>query len=131
VTTRAHFVVLLVTVGTVLFILWLVRLRQLRSKYALLWLTIGLLLLPLAAFPGTLETVSRWFGIFYAPTAFLFLATGFLFVVVIQLTWELSRIETRMRTLAEEIALIRLALESRDGDAADAAASPKAASPPR
>jgi hypothetical protein len=109
--TRAHIVVLLVTAGTALFILRLVRLRQLRSKYALLWLTIGVLMLPLAAFPGMLNTVSRWFGVYYAPTTFLFLATGFLFLVVVHFSWELSRLETRVRDLAEDLALLRAEVE--------------------
>lgn len=113
-TTRAHVMLLVVTIVTSLFILRLVRLRQLRSKYALLWLTIGLAMLPLAAFPGMLSTVSEWFGVYYSPTTFLFLATGFLFLVVVHFSWELSRLETRSRTLAEELALLRSSLEDRE-----------------
>ena len=37
----------------------------------------------------------------------LFLAVGFLFFVVVHFSWELSRLESRVRTLAEEIALLR------------------------
>jgi hypothetical protein len=106
-TARAHVLVVMATLITTLFIGRLVRLRQLRSKYALLWLAIGLAIVPLAAFPGLLNTASRWFGVYYAPTAFLFLATGFLFVVVVHFSWELSRLETRTRALAEELALLR------------------------
>ena len=109
-TTRAHVLVLIATVVVALFILRLVRLRQLRSKYALLWLVIGLALLPLGAFPGMLDTVSRWFGVFYSPTTFLFLAVGFLFLVVVHFSWELSRLENKTRTLAEELALLRTQL---------------------
>jgi hypothetical protein len=116
-TTRAHLVVLLVTLATALFILRLVRLRQLKSKYALLWLTIGVAMLPLAAFPGILNSVSRWFGVFYSPTAFLFFATGFLFLVVVHFSWELSRLETRSRALAEELALLRASLDGRTTNA--------------
>ena len=46
---RAHILVIVATVIIALFIFRLVRARQLRSKYALLWLVIGVLLLPLAA----------------------------------------------------------------------------------
>ena len=110
---RAHLLLMLVTVVTALFIVRLVRMRQLRSKYALLWLVIGLLLLPLAAFPGMLNSVSRWFGVHYSPATFLFLATGFLFLVVVHFSWELSRLENRTRALAEELALLRAALDER------------------
>ncbi|MGH9026773.1 MAG: DUF2304 domain-containing protein [Acidimicrobiia bacterium] len=115
-TLRTHVLVLAVTIIAFLFIFRLVRHRQLRSKYALLWLVIGVALLPLAAFPAVLETVSDWFGVAYAPTTYLFLATGFLFLVAVQFSWELSRLELRVRTISEEVALLRAELEARTGD---------------
>jgi hypothetical protein len=115
-TLRTHVLVLAVTIVAFLFIFRLVRHRQLRSKYALLWLVIGVALLPLAAFPAVLDTVSDWFGVDYAPTTFLFLATGFLFLVAVQFSWELSRLELRVRTIAEEVALLRAELDERTGD---------------
>jgi hypothetical protein len=73
------------------------------------------MLLPLAAVPGVLNTVSEWLGVFYSPTIFLLLAVGFLFVVVVHYSWELSRLENRTRTLAEELALLRAQLDDRLG----------------
>ncbi len=112
---QAHLLIIIATVVTALFILRLVRARQLRSKYALLWAVIGLMLLPLAAVPGVLNTVSGWVGVFYSPTIFLLLAVGFLFLVVVHYSWELSRLENRTRTLAEELALLRARLDDRVG----------------
>jgi hypothetical protein len=110
---QAHILIIIATLLTAWFIFRLVRARQLRSKYALLWLVIGLMLLPLAAVPGVLNTVSEWLGVFYSPTIFLLVAVGFLFVVVVHYSWELSRLENRTRTLAEELALLRAQLEDR------------------
>jgi hypothetical protein len=110
---QAHVLIIIATLLTAWFIFRLVRARQLRSKYALLWLVIGLMLLPLAAVPGVLNTVSDWLGVFYSPTIFLLLAVGFLFVVVVHYSWELSRLENRTRTLAEELALLRAQLDDR------------------
>ena len=104
-TVRAHVLVAAVALATMIFILRLVGRRQLRSKYALLWLGTGVLLLPLAAFPDSLETISRWVGVSYAPTTFLLGAIGFLLVVVVHLSWEVSRLETRLRAVAEDLAL--------------------------
>ncbi|HYU38658.1 MAG TPA: DUF2304 domain-containing protein [Acidimicrobiia bacterium] len=117
---QAHVLIIIATLLTAWFIFRLVRARQLRSKYALLWLVIGLMLLPLAAVPGVLNTVSEWLGVFYSPTIFLLVAVGFLFVVVVHYSWELSRLENRTRTLAEELALLRAQLEDRRGDRLDA-----------
>jgi hypothetical protein len=111
VTLRAHLLVFAATILVFVFIIRLVRARQLRSKYALLWLTIALLMLPLGVFPGLLDTFSDWVGVYYSPTMFLLLADAFLFLVVIQFSWELSRLESRTRMLAEEVALLRGELE--------------------
>jgi hypothetical protein len=108
---QAHVLIIVATVVIAIFILRLVRARQLRSKYALLWTLIGLVLLPLSAVPGVLNTVSDWLGVFYSPTVFLLFAVGFLFLVVVHYSWELSRLETRTRTLAEELALLRARFE--------------------
>jgi hypothetical protein len=108
---EAHILVIVATAIIALFIFRLVRARQLRSKYALLWLVIGLLMLPLAAVPGLLNTISEWLGVLYSPAIFLLFAVGFLFLVVVHYSWELSRLETRTRTLAEELALLRTRLD--------------------
>ena len=108
---QAHILVIVATAIIALFIFRLVRARQLRSKYALLWLVIGVLMLPLAAVPFLLNTLSEWLGVLYSPAIFLLFAVGFLFVVVVHYSWELSRLENRTRTLAEELALLRTRLD--------------------
>ena len=109
--TRAHVVVLIVTLVTVVFILRSVNARRMRSKYGLLWLVIAVLMLCIAAFPGLLDEISRAIGVHYPPTTFLLFAIGFLFLVVVHYSWELSRTETRLRRLAEELALLRASVE--------------------
>ncbi len=106
-TTTAHVFVIVVTLGTVGFIIWLVRQHRLKSKFSLLWLAIGLVLLVLAAFPDLLDRVSHAIGIDYPPATFLFAAVAFLFLVAVHYSWELSRLEERSRVLAEEAALLR------------------------
>lgn len=109
--TRAHLFVGVVTVATLFFIIRLVRRHSLRSKYSLLWICVGLVLAVVAAFPGLLENASRLVGIYYPPATFLLVAVGFLFLIVVHFSWELSRSEERVRTLAEELALLRAAQE--------------------
>jgi hypothetical protein len=111
---RAHVLIIVATLVTALFIFRLVRARQLRSKYALLWAAVGLMLLGLAVFPGVLNTASDLLHVAYSPTIFLLSAVSFLFLIVIHFSWELSRLETRTRTLAEEIALLKAQLDIDD-----------------
>jgi hypothetical protein len=112
-TTRAHVLTAIAGIAMTLFLLRLVGRGQLRSKYALLWLVTGLLVLPLALFPHVLDTVSGWFGVAYAPTTFLLFAIGFLLVIVIHLSRELSQVETHLRSVAEDVALLRASTDSQ------------------
>ena len=118
-TRTAHILVVILTVFCLVFILRLVRRRAMRAKYAILWLSIGVVLVGLAASPRTLDRVSGWVGIYYAPATFFLIAITLLFLIVIHFSWELSRLEDRSRRLAEELALVRLERElehDRDGD---------------
>jgi len=130
-TLRAHIVTLLLTVGLLVFVLLLVRSRRLLAKYAMLWSTVGVGLVILAAFPGLLEWSSHRVGIFYPPAAFLLAAVGFLFVLTIHFSWELSRLEARTGTLAEEVALLRERLERLEGGTEHAEPDPDPAAPER
>jgi hypothetical protein len=96
-----------------LIILELVRRRQLREKYVLLWITVGIIVVPLALFPRLLDAVSVAVGIASGVSLVLFLGLIFLLVLCVHLSWELSRMEEKTRTLAEEIALLRTETRER------------------
>ena len=109
--TRAHVLVLAITVFNLIVILRLVRRRELRAKYSILWVSIGALLVAMAASPRLLDRISLTLGIIYPPATFFLGAITLLFLISIHFSWELSRLEERTRTLAEEAALLRLKLE--------------------
>lgn len=117
--TRGHVFIALATVVALVFILRLLRRRQLAGKYALVWTAVAICLGILAVWPGMLTSISTFVGVHYPPALFLLVSTAFLFSVVIHFSYELSRLEDRTRTLAEELALLRA-----EGDA-------ESASPPR
>lgn len=105
--SQAHIFLAVATFGAMAFILVLVRRGKLSGKYALLWTVVAAVLGVLAIWPGLLTWVSEKVGIHYPPALFLLVTTGFLFVVVIHFSYELTKLEERTRTLAEEIALMR------------------------
>jgi hypothetical protein len=104
---RGHAFIVAVTAAALVYIFRLVRRRRMGGRYALLWSGVGLVLLVLAVWPGLLTAVSELVGVHYPPTLLLLVLTGFLFVVVIHFSYELTRLEDRSRTLAEEVALLR------------------------
>jgi len=90
-----------------LVIVRLVRRRRLRAKYSFLWLGVGGTILAFALMPGLMETLSARVGIFYPPTLLFIGAIMLLLFLSVHFSWELSRLEDRMRTIAEELALAR------------------------
>ena len=105
--TGAHVFILLLTVFSLLFIVRMVRRNQLPSRYALLWLSIGVVIAFLATFPSVVDRISSWLGIAYAPGAFFLGAITLLFLIVVHFSWELARLDARTRLLAEELAILR------------------------
>jgi len=96
------------------FIVELLRRRQLQEKYAVLWLAVGVVTVPLAFFPRLLDTTARALGIASGVSLVLFLGIIFLLLVCVHLSWEVSRLEEETRTLAEEISLVRMQREHSD-----------------
>lgn len=93
--------------------------RQLREKYAVLWLAIGLAVLLLGIFPAALQWLTAVLG-FQLPANLIFtLAITLLLAVSLHLSWELTRSEERLRRLAEEAAIARLAQDRLEEDVAE------------
>ncbi|MEV1288917.1 DUF2304 domain-containing protein [Micromonospora sp. NPDC049679] len=85
----------------------LMRRRQLREKYAFLWIGVALLALPLAVFPRLPDEVAHQLGVVNGVSLVLFGGIIFLLLIAIHHSWELSRLEEETRVLAEEVALLR------------------------
>lgn len=91
---------------TFVFVFSLLRRGVLREKYAVLWLITSGLAFLLAIFPPGLRWLADVLGV-QTPSNLLFFATIVLLVLVsVQLSYELSRHEMRIRRLAEESALL-------------------------
>lgn len=107
------------SVLTFVFVFMLLRRGVLREKYAVLWLLVSGVALIFAVIPGALRWVSDLLGI-ETPSNLLFFITVVLLVLVsVQLSYELSRHEMRIRRLAEEVALLNdevRELRKRDDD---------------
>lgn len=104
---RAHVVVFLIAFVGGWYLLRMLRTRQMRGKYTLLWMFVGGVVLTLALYPDGLDRTSRWLDIYYAPTTLFLGGIAFLLLVCVYFSWELSRLEERTRVLAEELAILR------------------------
>jgi hypothetical protein len=98
---------------TFVFVFWLLRRGALREKYAVLWLLFSGAALFFSIFPGALKWISDAIGVETPANLLFFVTIVLLILVAVQLSYELSRHEARIRRLAEEVALLNQDLRDR------------------
>ena len=91
------------------------RRHRLREKYAVFWGLIALATLVVAIFPELLFRAANLIGVAVPSNLLFFVASMVLLLVSVQHSHELGRLEDHGRTLAEEVALLRLELDARPG----------------
>ena len=92
----------------------MLRRRHLREKYAVIWGVVAIATVVVALNPGLLTWTARLVGVQVPANLLFFVASMLLLLVSIQHSHELSRVGEHTRTLAEEVALLRLEIERRD-----------------
>jgi hypothetical protein len=105
----------------------MLRRHRLREKYALIWGLVAFGALTVAAFPGLLQWATTTIGLQVPANLLFFCAAIVILVLTLQHSSELSRLEERTRTLAEELALVRLEIERDRRGAAPAPDEPQPA----
>ena len=82
-----------------------VRCRDLREKYAVLWLGVAFVVLICGIFPGTIETFARECGTQYAP-AVMFISLSAIYLFSFSVSVSLTRQYRRNIRLTQELALL-------------------------
>lgn len=103
--------VAIVCVVVVAAMLWMLRTRRIREKYAAIWIVLTLAVVVLGLFPELAFWLSDLLGV-QTPVNLVFaVALVVLAAVCMQLSTEVSTLEEETRTLAEEVALLRADME--------------------
>ena len=109
--TTWYWFALALVLGVVVVVLQLLRTQRIREKYAAIWIGLALVVTLVGVFPQLAELMASAVGV-QTPINLVFaLAALVLFVVLVQLSAEVSRAEETTRALAERIALLRLELD--------------------
>lgn len=95
----------------------MMRRHRLREKYAVIWFVLAIGALVVALVPSLLAEASDLLGLQVPSNLVFFVASLVLLGLSLQHSFELGRSEERTRTLAEEVALLRLRLEEIEGSA--------------
>jgi hypothetical protein len=118
-------VAILFVAVVLLFVIEMVRRQKIREKYAVLWIVIGVGTLILAAFPDVLFWAARLVGV-QVPSNLLFaIALILLLGVTLHLSREVSASEDEIRSLAEEVAILRADLRDVQGQLPDRESRPR------
>lgn len=103
----ANIFFLLIVVVMEVLVLAQVRNQKMKEKYAALWLIVGVIMIVLALFPKLLDSLSRLVGIETPVNLLFLLAIIMLMGISLHLTLAISKITDDMRTLAEEVAIMK------------------------
>jgi hypothetical protein len=108
---RAQIVAVIGCAVLFLFVLELVRRRQLKEEYSILWMAVSLGTAVLAAWSGLLIGITRLVGAYSANSVIFFFAILFLMALVLHLTVRVSGLTERNKNLTQEIALLSQRVE--------------------
>lgn len=126
--SRVQIVAVVVTVLLFGLVLELVRRRRLVERYALLWMTVAVVLLLLAIWTDLLSTAADLVGIEVPSNALFLAAFGVAFLLLLHFSVATSRLGEETKVLAQEVA--RLDQELREMRAARANGPPQASEGP-
>lgn len=88
----------------------LLRRRLLRERHAIWWLLAGILALVAGIFPSSLAWTASLIGVEVPINLVFFVSIAILFLVSLQYSAELTKLESNTRSLAERVALLELQL---------------------
>lgn len=96
---------------TVITMFILLRSRALKERFTVWWMVVALGVIVVGLFPGLLPWLSTTLG-FGLPSNFVFFIASLVFLLIsVQYSVEISRLDEKARTLAEEVAILRADLE--------------------
>lgn len=105
---RAYVFGITAALFVLIMVIYLLRRRRLRERHAVWWMFAGVLALIVGVFPDSLEHTARAVGIELPINLVFFVSITLLFLVSLQHSAELTKLESRTRDLAETVALLEL-----------------------
>lgn len=94
----------------------MLRRRRLRERHAGWWLVAGAFAILISVFPGLLQSVSDALG-FEVPVNLVFFVSLFtLFLVALQHSSELTKLEAHNRAIVERLIVLELKLEHAESE---------------
>ena len=91
----------------IMFILNLVRKNKLDEKYSILWLFFGGIILVVSIFPNIIETIAKWFNVYYPPSLMLLFAIIIIGAYIVHITMVITKQNKMIIKLTQELAIFK------------------------
>ena len=108
---RLQATAIVISLGLLITIIQFVRRERLKEGYAILWLGVSLVLVVFSLWADLLQVAAVALGEVYAPAVWFLLVTGGLLALSLHFSLLLCRYDRRIRTLAQEHAMLKLEME--------------------
>jgi hypothetical protein len=106
---------LLFVLATIITMVILMRRRVMKERFTVWWAILSVGVVVFAVFPPLLPFVADHLG-FQTPSNFIFfVASIMLLLMSVQFSVEISRLEEKTRTLAEQLGILRAQIDQRSG----------------
>jgi hypothetical protein len=106
---------ILAIVGSLFFLagtIELIRRKQIKEAYALLWLIFGMVFLIFSCWKKGLDYFAAQVGIYYPPAMLFLILILAIILVLVQFSVVISKNNDKIRSLAQEVALLRNMLKA-------------------
>lgn len=105
----------LFVIATITTMVVLMRRRVMKERFTVWWVLLSVGVVVFAVFPPVLPFVAVHLG-FQTPSNFVFFVASIMLVLMsFQFSVEISRLEEKTRTLAEQLGILRAQTEQRSG----------------
>src|SRR5689334_17718920 len=103
---RTQIIMVLVGLAMLLLILNMVRRKEVREQYSLLWIGTALVITFAALFIKPVEKLSHLVGVYYPPAFLFLLAILLIFVLQFHVTTVISNLREQNRSLTQDLGLL-------------------------
>ena len=94
-------------------IIQLIRKERLKEGYSIWWLAVAGVMLVFSVWADLLQGFAELVGVSYAPAALFLIIVGGLILLSLHFSLLLCRYDRRIRTLAQEHAMLKLEIEKK------------------
>jgi hypothetical protein len=103
-------------IGSLLFLFFILRLikkRELKEEYSLLWLFVVSIFFVLSVFRSVLEQFAALVGVYYAPAALLLVLLVGVIAILVHYSKIITKLSEQNKILIQEIALLKLKISEQ------------------